>query len=44
VCVRPGPIVPKILVDSMVDPVDTGHSETEPESTELTIYISMADS
>jgi len=43
----------KLSVDSMVDPwpvaewVDTGgHSETESESTELTIYdiISMADS
>ena len=38
----------KLLVDSMVDPVaewvDTGHSETESESTELTIYISTADS
>ena len=36
----------KLSVDSMVDPVaewvDMGHSETE--STELTIYISMADS
>ena len=40
----------KLSVDLMVDPVaewvDTGHSETETESesTELTIYISMADS
>jgi len=38
----------KVSVDSVVDPVaewvDTGHSETESESTELTIYISMADS
>ena len=36
------------LVDSMVDPVaewvHKGHSEAESESTELTIYISMADS
>ena len=38
----------KLSVDLMVDPVaewvDMGHSETESESTELTIYISMADS
>ena len=35
----------KLSVDSMVDPVaDMGHSETESESTELAIYISMADS
>ena len=38
----------KLSVDSMVDPVaewvDMGHSETESESTELTIYISMTDS
>ena len=38
----------KLLVDLVVNPVaewvDTGHSETESESTELTIYISTADS
>jgi len=38
----------KLSVDLMVNPVaewvDTGHSETESESTALTIYISMADS
>ena len=31
------------MVDPVAEWVDTGHSETESESTELTIYISMAD-
>ena len=32
------------MVDPVAEWVDMGHSETESESTELTIYISMADS
>ena len=32
------------MVDPVAEWVYTGHSETESESTELTIYISMADS
>ena len=32
------------MVDPAAEWVDTGHSETESESTKLTIYISMADS
>ena len=32
------------MVDPVAEWVDTRHSETESESTELTIYICMADS